>query len=222
MCYIEKQCARSVGHVGGAFASEAEAHVVFGEHYRPNTFPILRFVLADPEQFRKRKIGQRRIACELDEALLADLGGQIAALLFSANVAPNQGGADDASLLVEHYCAVHLPGETDASNFFSTQIRAGDRFANRDTRGTPPVFRLLLGPADLRRSERLMLFRGGGDDAALAVDDEGASSSGTNIDSKNVDRASSTASVARTRYCKRAYLTSLVMRKSGRISKLAY
>jgi hypothetical protein len=67
-----------------------------------------------------------------------------------------------------------------------------------------------------------MLLRGGGDDAALAVDNEGASPSGTDVDSKNVDRASSTAGVARTRRCKRAYLTSLVMRKSGRISKLAY
>lgn len=37
-----------------------------------------------------------------------------------------------------------------------------------------------------------MLFRGGGDDATLAVDDEGARSSGTNVNSENVDKASST------------------------------
>jgi hypothetical protein len=85
---------------------------------------------------------------------------------------------------------MHLPGEADAGNFFGAQICTCNSFADRDASGAPPVFGLLLGPPDLRRSEGLMFFRGGGDDTALAVDDEGASSSGTNINSENVDRAS--------------------------------
>jgi hypothetical protein len=40
-----------------------------------------------------------------------------------------------------------------------------------------------------------MLFRGGGDDTALAVDDEGASTSRANVNPKYVDRASSTESL---------------------------
>src|SRR5437867_347609 len=49
---------------------------------------------------------------------------------------------------------------------------------------------MLLGPADLRRSERLVLFRGGRNEAAAAIYDEGARASGTNVNPENVDRTS--------------------------------
>ncbi len=62
---------------------------------------------------------------------------------------------------------------------------------------------MLLGPADLRRSKALMLFRGGGDDPAVAIDDDGARSSGANVNPEYVDRASSTAVVAYPRYWRR-------------------
>jgi len=54
---IEKQSAGSVGHIGGAFAGEAKANVVLGKHDGANTFPVRRFVLANPKQFCKREIG---------------------------------------------------------------------------------------------------------------------------------------------------------------------
>jgi hypothetical protein len=76
---------------------------------------------------------------------------------------------------------VHLTGEADAGDFFCAQICARDGLANRDAGGTPPIFGVLLGPADLRRSEGLVFFGGGGDDSAVAVDDDGARSSGTNV-----------------------------------------
>jgi hypothetical protein len=76
---------------------------------------------------------------------------------------------------------VHLTGEADAGDFFGAQICARDGLANRDAGGTPPIFGVLLGPADLRRSEGLVFFGGRGDDAALAIDDDGARSSGTNV-----------------------------------------
>jgi hypothetical protein len=50
---------------------------------------------------------------------------------------------------------------------------------------------VLLGPADLRGGEGLVLFRSGRDEAAVAIDDEGARSSGADVDSEYVDRASS-------------------------------
>jgi hypothetical protein len=76
---------------------------------------------------------------------------------------------------------VHLTGEADAGDFFGAKICVRNGFANRDAGGTPPVFGVLLGPADLRRSEGLVFFGGGRDDAAVAVDDDGARSSGTNV-----------------------------------------
>jgi hypothetical protein len=91
---------------------------------------------------------------------------------------------------------VHLTGETDAGDFFGAKVATRERLANRDAGGTPPVFGVLLRPADLRRSEGLMLFRRGRNDAAVAIDDDGARSSGTNINPEYVDRASSTGGVA--------------------------
>jgi hypothetical protein len=94
---------------------------------------------------------------------------------------------------------VHLTGEADAGDFFSAQVCTREGFANGDAGGTPPVFGMLLGPADLRRSEGLVVFGGGRDDAAVAVNDDGARSSGTNVNPEYVDRASSTTS--RWSYC---------------------
>jgi hypothetical protein len=50
--------------------------------------------------------------------------------------------------------------------------------------------RVLLGPADLRRGERFMIFRGGRDDTPAFVDDDRASPSRSDIYAEYVDRAS--------------------------------
>src|SRR5260370_7282792 len=201
---IEQQSAGSIRHVSGTFAGEAKTDVVLRKHHRANTFPVFRFVLADPEQFRKREIRQCGIAGELHQTLLTDFGGQIAALLFSANVAPDQSGANDATLLIEHNRAVHLTGEANASDFFGFEAGTRDDLANRDARGAPPVFGMLLGPADLRRSKGLMLFRGGSDDPALAIDNHGPRSSVATLNPDSVNRTSSTSDVAHPRYWKRS------------------
>src|SRR5258708_31792065 len=187
---VEKQSAGSVGHVGGAFASEAKTDVILRKHYGADAFPVFGFVLADPKQFCEREIRQSRIAGELNQPLVADFGGQIATLFFGADVAPDQCGTNDASLLVQHDRAVHLTGEADASDVVGSKVGARDGFANRDAGGTPPVFGVLLCPTNLRRSEWLVFFGGGRDDAAIAVDDDGARSSGTDVNPEYVDRAS--------------------------------
>ena len=89
---------------------------------------------------------------------------------------------------------MHLTGETYAGDVFSAKVGTRDGFANRNTGGAPPVLRLLLGPANLRRSKGLVFFRGRGDDVAVAINDDGARSSGTNVNPEYVDRASSTTS----------------------------
>ncbi len=71
---IEQQRAGSVGHIGGAFAGEAEADVVLRKHNGANPFPILALVLADPKQFCKREIRQSGIAGELNQTVVADFG----------------------------------------------------------------------------------------------------------------------------------------------------
>jgi hypothetical protein len=83
---------------------------------------------------------------------------------------------------------VHLAGEADAGDFFAAEVRGRKRLANRDAGGAPPVFGVLLGPADLGRGEGLMLFGSRGDDATVVIDDDDASSSGTNVNPENADR----------------------------------
>jgi hypothetical protein len=73
-------------------------------------------------------------------------------------------------VFVEQDGAVHLAGKADASNIFAAEIGARKRFANGEASGAPPVFGMLLGPADLRRGEGLMIRSGGGGNAAVAVD----------------------------------------------------
>jgi hypothetical protein len=89
---------------------------------------------------------------------------------------------------------MHLAGEANASDVFAGEIRAGKRIANRGARGVPPIFGLLLGPADLRSRERLMICRGGRNEPAALIDDDCARAAGANVNPKYVDRASSTAS----------------------------
>jgi len=56
---------------------------------------------------------------------------------------------------------MHLAGETDAGDVFAGEIRACERFAHGEASGTPPVFGLLLRPANLRRGKGLVIFGGG-------------------------------------------------------------
>jgi hypothetical protein len=76
---------------------------------------------------------------------------------------------------------VHLTGESDAGDFFGGQIRARDGFADGEAGGTPPVFGMLFGPADLRRSEGLMVFCRRRNDTPMAIEDKGARASGADV-----------------------------------------
>ena len=98
---VQKQGARSVGHVRGALAGQPETHVVFGKQHVADAIPVVRFVFANPENFSKREIGQCRVARKLNQALEAECACEIATLFFRANVAPNQRGPNDISFFVE-------------------------------------------------------------------------------------------------------------------------
>jgi hypothetical protein len=87
---------------------------------------------------------------------------------------------------------VHLTRKADAGDFFGAKICTADGLPDCNGGGPPPVFRLLLCPADPRRSKWLVFFGGGRNDAAMAIDDDGARSPGANVDPEYVNGASST------------------------------
>ena len=64
---------------------------------------------------------------------------------------------------------MHLAGEADAGNGLMGRGSGIDGAANGDQGSAPPVFRILLGPAGMRRAKGCMIFRGGADNASLLV-----------------------------------------------------
>jgi hypothetical protein len=85
---------------------------------------------------------------------------------------------------------VHLTGKADAGDVFAAEIRFGERLADGEAGGAPPIIGMLFGPADLRRGEGLMIRSGGRYNAAVAIDYDGACSAGADVNPKQVDRAS--------------------------------
>jgi hypothetical protein len=113
------------------------------------------------------------------------------ALLFGTDVTPDQRGANDSSLFIEKDCAVHLAGETNAGNVSACVIRARQRFAHRKASGTPPIFRLLLGPANLWRSKWLVILGSCVDQAAIWIDDDRARAACADVNSQDVNKSPS-------------------------------
>src|SRR5713101_7236966 len=87
---------------------------------------------------------------------------------------------------VQHHRAVHLSRKPDARNLLSAKLPLLERFVNSNSRGSPPIFRALLGPSGLGRGEGLVLLGGGDEDTPVTVHDQSASAARTNIDSENV------------------------------------
>jgi hypothetical protein len=82
---------------------------------------------------------------------------------------------------------VHLAGISDATDVCGVQIGFGERRPNRDSGGAPPIFRLLLRPANLRRSKRDVFFGGGGNDPAALIYDERARAASANVNAEDVN-----------------------------------
>ena len=126
----------------------------------------------------------------MDESIEADGALELLGLRFGPLVAPDQSWADDLVVFVKQNSAVHLAGKTDGRDVFGDETRNLQRFANRESRGAPPVARVLLGPAGLRAGEIGVFFRAGGEDCAVFVEDYGASAACAYVDPEDWNTAS--------------------------------
>src|SRR5215469_1029470 len=150
---------------------------------------MLWFVFTDPENLCESEVGKRGVRGELNQALEAKGLREFAGLLFGANVAPDERGANDVPAFIEKDRSVHLAGEADAGDVFASEIRGGKHFAHGGAGGVPPILGVLLGPANLRGGKGLMIFGGCGDKATRLIDEEGSRAAGANVNSKNVNGA---------------------------------
>ncbi len=88
--------------------------------------------------------------------------------------------------------AMHLSLEANARPMsFQAKIRRMKRSLNRSSRGSPPVARVLLGPARPRAIERLVVLRAGSDDLHRSVHDQRARAACTHVNSEICDVPSS-------------------------------
>ena len=76
---------------------------------------------------------------------------------------------------------MHLARQADAGDVARAKAGVGESFTNRNGASPPPVFRVLFGPSDLRRSEGRVFLGRGREQAALFVDDEGARAAGAYV-----------------------------------------
>ncbi len=148
---VEEQGSGGLLHVHGVGAGHAVADVVLGTENVGDFGKDFVLVIADPEEFGEGEVGQGGVGGELDETLIADLFGEPVALGLGTLIAPDEGGAEDGAGGVEHDTAMHLAGEADGFDGRGVARGSGgfECALNGELRGAPPVFGVLLGPADV-------------------------------------------------------------------------
>src|ERR671937_2267839 len=105
---------------------------------------------AKPEQLRRRESGERAVAGEHDQPLESDAPFDLCTLCGGGLVVPEDRRAQHRFVLVEADEPVHLAGETNC-------VRRRQPLEDAPRRPNP-VVGILLGPAGLRRRERVRLL----------------------------------------------------------------
>ena len=77
---------------------------------------------------------------------------------------------------------MHLAGKSDGGDGFGGEGRELERFANGKSCGAPPVTRILFRPTRLRTRKIRVLFCARSEDGAVVIEDDGAGSTGSDID----------------------------------------
>jgi hypothetical protein len=153
-------------------------------------FPLLWFVFADPEKLRDCKVGEGWVTGELNESGGADFFRQLNTLFFGADIAPDKRGANGFAGSVERDRAMHLSGKTNARDLVTGNLCLGKSLADGNSASPPPVARVLLSPANLRRGKILMFFSGRAQQMTILVNHEHAGTASSNIYAKDVHKGS--------------------------------
>ena len=112
--HIEPQGSRRIRHVAGMIAGEPQTDIVLGQQHFRHAREILRFMLLDPPELRRREPRHGDIAGDLAQPrfLLLELG----ALRRRTPVVPQNGRPDRLVRLVEQHRPVHLARQPDAGD----------------------------------------------------------------------------------------------------------
>src|SRR5271165_7337789 len=90
-------------------------------------------------------------------------------------------------LCVQQHGAMHLPGESDASNLVLLDPGLLQNLANGQTARLPPVGGTLICPTRIRAGKGLVVRRGRRQHAPRTVDHQRACATGSDIDPKKLN-----------------------------------
>ena len=156
--HVQQEHAARVRKVGAVHAAQAVSDVIFRKHDLRNAREVLRLVLPHPQNFGRgeaRKCDVRRIFREL---IPADFFVQVIRLRLRAAVVPQDGGADDGILRIEHDKPVHLAAGADAAH--SGNVLPGEQLFHAALYARKPVLGVLFAPAALRIKDGVFLRDG--------------------------------------------------------------
>ena len=115
---------------------------------------------------------------------LADLFGQPVALGLGALIAPDEGGAEDLAVGVEHDAAMHLAGEAEGFDLGPGGSKVCQNALNGFDGGAVPVLRILLGPADVLGVDGGVFGAVRAEDGSAAIDENCACAAGADVDAE--------------------------------------
>ena len=136
---------------------------------------VFRLVIFEPENLRDGEAGENRVAHGLARTFeAAELGGEFLALGDGGGIAPELGGADDFTGLVERHKTVLLPADADGDDFAGLGLGLLERALDGLRRRVAPRVRvLLLCPGREVGEEVVTGGRAAEHLAGLGVHDEG-------------------------------------------------
>jgi len=176
---VEKSKARGVRDFRAGYAGQAEADIVLGIDDHPGPGIIFRLILLEPENLATGIARQHLVIGHTEKAFQASGScSDLLALALGALVIPEDGLADHLVAFIEGNHAMHLAGQANGSNGDS---RDGSQDLLEGFDGaSPPVRRILLGPAWFGRMQGVA-FHGGGQDPALRGEGQDLDPGGPNV-----------------------------------------
>src|SRR5918995_87600 len=148
---------------------------------------------AQPQELGCREARERPVPRQLDQALEPDARLDLRALGRRALVVPEDRRSEDVVSLVQADEPVHLAREPHSALF-------GAEAPERRLARAPPIVRILLRPAGLRRRQPVVLFRGR-DDLSVGGDGECLDAGRADVEAdqcRHAPSAAYTSSYART------------------------
>ena len=182
---LQQRCAAGARLVGGEVACQLVAYKILRKKDVADAAVDLRLVLLHPQNLRRREPGQRVVARNAHQVLLAQPQPHIIALFACALIVPQDGRPQRYAVLVQQHQPVHLPAHTDRADLRRIDTRLLQRRAHARHRAVPPQIGVLLAPQRMRRLKRV-LCRAHRDDLTLLVDDQGLRRRSRRVDADQI------------------------------------